>query len=297
MSIRVIVQTSLLAASLLFVACPARSTSDAGTGGGSGGGTGGGTGKTDAGVDAGMTVADAGMAPETILAAKRSMFPALVNLKNVVVTAVAFAARSTSTGADCAGSTTKGVNASYWVADSNGDHSGVFVTKYRCDPPFDYLPVIGDVLDMTGYIGLEDEFVGREQRRFIVKQQYDFIKPSPGAAGCVLPRCQPLEVTKKGTMAALPDSMVDGTFGEAGAVRANPTFAGSRVKIVADLTISAANPLALRRASMVPGDDRVSFANAMPPGWVTYEVFETQAAHAALLGDPLVFEAISKISN
>ena len=106
------------------------------------------------------------------------------------------------------------------------------------------------------YIGLEDEFVGREQRRFIVKQQYDFIKPSPGAAGCVLPRCQPLEVTKKGTMAALPDSMVDGTFGEAGAVRANPTFAGSRVKIVADLTISAANPLALRRASMVPGDDR-----------------------------------------
>ena len=271
----------------MVVGCTARPTADAGVGGGSGGGSGGGGGKVDSGtvvVDSGTPGVDAG-APETIAAAKGTKFPALVNLKGVVVTAVPFAALSNSTGANCPDSTTRGVNASFWIADPNNAHSGIFVTKYRCDAPYDYLPAIGDVLDLVGYIGIESSFDGRERSRFVVKQQFDFIKPTPSTCNAST-NCQPLVITKKTTMAPLPDNMVDGTFGNGGEIRANSSYSGSRVKITADLTISEANPIELKRISLVPNDDRY-FGFKLSNGVLVnnYLTFATFAADGGLLPD------------
>lgn len=45
------------------------------------------------------------------------------------------------------------------------------------------------------------------------------------------------------------------------------------------------------------GDGRVVFEHAMPPKSVPYEVVETDAEHAALLGDPKVVDAIAKLGE
>lgn len=295
MSMRSIVQSSVLVLSLALVACSARTNTNTGgggggagggSGGGAGGGGGGGTMTVDAGSgkDGGTAIVDAGSPPpETIAAAKSVKFPALVNLKGVVVTAVPFAAASNA-NSTCAGTSTKGVNASFWIADPNNAHSGIFVTKFRCDPPADYLPAIGDVLDLKGYIGIESKFDGRERSRFVVKQQFDFINPTPST--CALPTCQPLEITKTGTMAPLADSMVDGTFGNDGAIRSNTEYAGSRVKITADLSIANASPLALKRASLLPNDDRYfGFELSNHVLVNNYLTFATFAADGGLLED------------
>ncbi len=257
---------AVLAASLALAACSGRDAGG-GTGGGTGGGSGGGAGRVDSGTgggggpmtnDSGTVVTDAGVAVATSIAAAKANFRysgSPVKLTGVVVTAVSFAALSNTTGAVCAGSTTKGANASFWVADPNAMHTGIYVSKFRCDPPLDYLPKVGDVLDIKGYVGEEKAFDGRAQNRWVLKQQYDFIRPAP-MNGCVLPACQPLEMTKTGTVAPLPDSVVDATFGDSGAVRASGSYAGSRVKIAAPASISDPRPLALKRVSAISGDDR-----------------------------------------
>lgn len=290
MSFRSIVQTAVVTVSVMLVACETRPTkTDAGTGGGAGGGAGGGGGTTvvDSGtLDAGM--ADAGSLPlETIGAAKGAKFPALVDLKGVVVTAVSFAAPSVNSTSNCFDSATKGVTASFWVADPNAAHSGIFVKKYRCDKPYDYVPAVGDVLDLKGYIGIEESFdIDREKKRFVVKQQFDFIFPTKPARCELSLNCQPLDINKTGTVAALPDNQVDATFGEGGAVKANSNYSGSRVKITGPLTLSDPRPLALKRVSLVPGDDRY-FGFQLSNGvlvnnFLTYATF---AADGGLLED------------
>ncbi len=293
MSIRSAVQTAVLAASLALIGCVARPTADAGTGGGAGGGTGGGTGQVDSGtvVDAGTQ--DAGTPPpETVAAAKAIKFPGLVNLKGVVVTAVSFAARSNSMGADCKGTSSKGTTAEFWVADPNNAQAGIYVTKFRCDTMVDYLPAVGDVLDLTGYIGIESKFTDREAFRWVVKQQYDFLQTKPRAAAgeaeacTAVNNCQALVITLKSQGSALPDNMVASTFGDNGAIRANPTYAGARVKMAGPVTISEANPAALRRISLVPGDNRY-FGFQLSNGVLVnnYRTYATFAPDGGLLAD------------
>ncbi len=230
-----------------------------GTTGGGGGTTGGGGGTTGGG--GGSTGGGGGSTgiPETIQAAKGSTFPAEVNLKGVVVTAISFAGRSASTGADCAGTTSKGVNASFWVADPNSPQTGVWVEKFRCDREVDYFPQVGDVLDIKGMMGFESGFEDRVGFRVMVKSEFDYISNRPSGYTCELtstPACRPLEITKTSTMSPLPVVDVANTFGGGGAIKAEPTYAGARIKIAGPLTLSNPSPAALKRVSLLANDDR-----------------------------------------
>lgn len=217
--------------------------------GGGGGTTGGGGGSTGGG--GGSTTI-----PETIQAAKGSTYPAEVNLKGVVVTAISFAGRSNAS-TDCGTTGSKGVNASFWVADPNNPQQGVWVEKFRCDRDVDYFPQVGDVLDIKGMIGFESGFEDRVGFRVMVKSEFDYIPSKPSGFVCELtstPACRPLEITKTSTMSPLPVVDVPSTFGGSGAIKAEPTYSGARIKIAGPLTVSDANPIEMKRISGLAND-------------------------------------------
>lgn len=235
-----------------------------GTGGGTvtGGGTGGGTvtgGGTGGGVTGGGTGGGGGgVIATTIAAAKASVFPAKVNLQGVVVTAVSFG-RASNASTFCSGTSTRGINASFWVADPNNPQIGVWAEKFRCDRDPDYLPQVGDVLDLSGIIGFESMFVQQEGYRTMVKSEFDFIPSKPIGYVCELtssPPCEPFVVTKIGVMVPLPVVNVPSSFGGGGAIRAEPAHVGARVKIAGPLTLTNPNPEAMHRNSAFVNDTR-----------------------------------------
>ncbi|MFO0596087.1 MAG: hypothetical protein U0228_12300 [Myxococcaceae bacterium] len=239
-------------------------TTGGGTGGGTtGGGTGGGTtgGGTGGGTTGGGT-GGGGTIPSTIQAAKSSTFPTEVNLQGVVVTAISFAGISGSTGADCTGTTVKGVNASFWVADPANPQAGVWVSKFRCDGAVDgdpmYFPSVGDVVNIRGMIGFDSSFNDRTGFRIVVKSQFDYLPSAMRPSMCetnAVPACIPLVISKTGTMAPIAPVAVANTFGMGGAIKAEPTYGGARVKIAGPLTVSNIYPPELKRISAVPNDD------------------------------------------
>jgi hypothetical protein len=255
------IRTRLVASAALFIACaalvacgPARPGPDGGSGGGSGGSGGSGGG---AGGGSGGSGGDGGALPETIAAAKGTMYPSHVALKNVVVTAVDFA-RASAASTNCPGSSSKGVNATFWVADQANAQAGIYVDKFRCDGDVDYFPVIGDVLDIEGMVAFESQFEERIAYRVILKSQFTLIPGKSGLA-CTLadsPPCQPLIIAKKGTMAALNDNVAPAGFGDAmgGLVKPNPQYGGARVSIAGPLSLTNANPPALKRVTANAGD-------------------------------------------
>lgn len=180
------------------------------------------------------------MVPVTIAAARSAKFPQRVALKGVVVTAIA--SNSEAKRDSCSTATPNGWYASFWVADPARPQDAVYVFKHCSDLPTDFQVAVGDVLDLDGYIGIEKNYVDREAYRTVVKSQYDFIEKNqrPGT---------PLRVTKMGTMAPLGDLTVTSGFGDAqgGAARASPTYAGARVHLAGPLSITNAQPTALRR--------------------------------------------------
>lgn len=238
---------------------------NAGTGGGAatGGGTavGGGTG-TGGGAATGGGGGTA-VVPTTIQEARAATFPTKVDLQGVVVTAVSFA-RASASATNCVahsadGGTTKGVNASFWVADPNNAQHGVWVEKFRCDENPDYFPHVGDVLNVSGIIGMESYFQQQDGYRVMVKSEFDYISGKPGGYVCALtstPPCEPLVIAQTGNMAPLPAVSVPNTFGNGGTLKAEPTYVGARIKIEGPLTLANATPEALRRVSALPGDNR-----------------------------------------
>ncbi len=207
--------------------------------------------QVDSGVATDAGRADAGV-PSDIASARAADFPAYVSLKGVVVSAVYFAAPSQSTGDDCADTGTKGVNASFWVVDPSHPKDGLFVTKFRCDVPSDYSPTVGDVLDLTGYVGREVPYADREAYRVELKDQYDFLVTKP--ATCTLqstPPCTPLAIVKQGT--ASPPTGYP-AFSVLGELQARPDLLGARITLSGALYISSATPLALKRTSALPND-------------------------------------------
>jgi hypothetical protein len=233
------------------------------TGGGTGGvgggnaGVGGGNTGGGGGTAAGGGAAGGAAAATTIAAARRAMFPANVDLQDVVVTAIGFSAPSASPN-NCPGATNAGVTANFWVADRNSPENGIWVSKFRCDPPADYAPALGDVLDIRGYVGFNSPFADRsEPSRVVLKSQFDFIQGTkpPACELTATPRCQPLQISKKGTMAPLAPSMQMMAFGNAmgGTVRANNMLVGARVRVAGPLTITNANPSALNSLPLGPG--------------------------------------------
>lgn len=234
-------------------------TTGGGTGGGTtGGGTGGGTtgGGTGGGTTGGGTGGGAGV-PTTVQAAKAATYPAKVNLQGVVLTAISFAGRSTSTTL-CAGTSSAGVTADFWVADPANPEFGVWVKKFRCDGDVDYFPAVGDVLNITGVIGIESGFSQRVGRRVVVKSEFDFIPGTPPGYVCApssTPPCEPLVVAKTGTMSPLPLVEKPATFGEGGAIKAEQSTRGTRIRIAGPLTITNASPPALQRVSAFGAND------------------------------------------
>ncbi len=240
------------------ITCP---TTGGGTGFGGGGATGGGGavggggGSTTGGGTGGSTGGGGGVTiPTTVAAARGSTFPTKVTLQNVVVTAISFA-RASAASTNCAllapdGTAGKGVNASFWVADQNAPDKGVWVEKFRCDGDIDYFPQIGDVLNVNGIIGFESSFQQQEGYRVMVKSEFDFIPSKPMGYVCALsstPPCEPFEVHKVGTMAPVSVIDVPTTFGMGGAIKAEPTSAGTRIKIAGPLTVANANPAAFQK--------------------------------------------------
>ncbi|MDP2271053.1 MAG: hypothetical protein Q8N23_09375 [Archangium sp.] len=235
------------------------------TGGGMGGGTttGGGTGggTTTGGGTGGGSVTGGGtgggnVTPTTIQAAKASTYPAKVALQGVVVTAVSFARRSSSANL-CAGTSSAGVTADFWVADPASPENGVWVQKFRCDGDVDYFPVVGDVLNVSGVIGFESPFEQRVASRIMVKSEFDFIPSKPQGYVCALsstPPCEPFVVTRTGTMSPLPVVDQPNTFAAAG-FRAEQALKGARIKIAGPLTVASITPEALHRVSALGAAD------------------------------------------
>jgi hypothetical protein len=250
-------------------------TTGGGTGGGTtGGGTGGGTtgGGTGGGTTGGGTGGGGGI-PTTIQAAKGSSFPTRVTLQNVVVTAISFA-RVSAASTNCAhlandGGLSKGVNASFWIADQNSPQSGVWVNKFRCDGDVDYFPQVGDVLNVDGIIGFQSSFTQEQGYRIVVKSEFDYIPSKPGGYVCELsstPVCEPLVITKTGTMAPLSPIDVPISFGANGAIKAEPTYSGARVHIAGPLTVGDINPEALHRQSSLGAADTRYFGFGLSNG-------------------------------
>lgn len=250
------------------ITCPTTGGGIGGTGGGSGGGTtGGGSGggtATGGGSGGGSaTGGGGGVIPTTIQAAKGSTFPAKVDLQGVVVTAISFA-RASAASSNCTipsadGGQSKGVNASFWVADPANPQFGVWVEKFRCDGDLDYFPQVGDVLNISGVIGFESSFVQQDGFRIMVKSEFDYIPNKPSGYVCATtstPPCTPFVVTKTSSMAPLAVVPVPATFGNNGAIKAEPTYSGARVKIAGPLTVGNLNPEALHRNSAIPNDNR-----------------------------------------
>ncbi len=241
------------------------------TGGGSGGGTvGGGGGTTGGGSGGGSTGGGAGGGmgmPTTVQAAKASTYPAKVSLQGVVVTAISFARPSTSANL-CAGTSSAGVTADFWVADPASPQHGVWVQKFRCDGAVDYFPAVGDVLNVNGVIGFESPFEQRVASRIMVKSEFDFIPNKPMGYTCALtstPPCEPFVVTKTGTMSPLPIVDQPTTFGAAG-FRAEQALKGARIKIAGPLTVSTITPPALRQISALGANDNRYFGFELSNG-------------------------------
>ena len=258
------------------------------TGGGTGGGTRdagcvGITCPTGGGTGGGVTGGGGGAAITTLQAARTAVFPAKVNLQGVVVTAISFA-RASGSITLCAGTSTRGVNASFWVADPGNPQVGMWVEKFRCDADPDYFPQVGDLLNLSGVVGIESVFRQQDGYRVTVKSEYDFIANKPVGYVCALssaPPCQPLIITRTGARSPLVPTPVPANFGGGGALQASPGFVGARVRIAGPLFVLDANPAVLHRISALPADNRY-FGYALSNG-VLVDNFRT--FEGALLED------------
>ncbi|WP_426750836.1 hypothetical protein [Myxococcus sp. Y35] len=203
---------------------PDSGTGDAGTG--------------DAGTgDAGT--GDAGVQTVTIREARLLEDRPQIILEGVVVTTVAYVNTNPT-----------GVSADFWVADPNNPQDGIFVQKYRTDPPNTYVPARGDVLTIQGYVQNNSRFRDREGYRKVLKNNFDF--RGTGEA-------TPMVITKTGTMTPPNDIVVsiDNGFGnsDGGSGRPSQEYLGARVHIQGPLTLTDANPMAMKRLSAIEGDD------------------------------------------
>ncbi len=229
----------------------AGSTTDAGATKHDAGMVDGGTTQNDAGtrIDGG-TKSDAGVATG-IAAARAATLPAYIELKGVVVSAVWSVVRSTAS-ATCAESGTSGIGAAFWVAEPNHPTDGLFVSKFRCNSPPEYEPAVGDVLDLSGYIGRQSAFDDVEAHRVVLKDQYDFLSPPP--VTCTTSEgCTPLIIVKKGTTSAPSATSIQDIDIASLFTQARPDLLGARITLSNQVIVSG-RPLALKRLSAVDDD-------------------------------------------
>ncbi|NVJ28119.1 MULTISPECIES: hypothetical protein [Myxococcus] len=199
---------------------------------------------TDSGTDAGT---DAGTGPQGCPSPLPAEGPigALrtagergqqVTLANVVVTAVSNVSRGSAGD----------FIARFWVVNPCFPNEGLYIDKFYTDPTTNYEPVVGDVLTVSGLFRRFAADAGdntpstRDAYRAVLKN--DFLLAVPGSTGR-------LTITKHSSGPALADVAVPAGFGnsEGGATKPNPQFAGARVHIPGPLTITNAQPLAMKQ--------------------------------------------------
>ncbi|AKF80887.1 hypothetical protein MFUL124B02_16310 [Myxococcus fulvus 124B02] len=144
--------------------------------------------------------------------------------------------------------------ARFWVVNPCFPKEGIYVDKFYTDTVTNYEPVVGDVVDITGFFrrflpnGDDNVPSGRDAYRPVVKSDYQLNVSS--ATG-------KLSINKRGTTTPPADHTAPEGFGnsEGGSTKPNPEFAGTRVHIPGPLTITNARPPALRQFPDDPTND------------------------------------------
>jgi hypothetical protein len=208
--------------------CKSTGTCPDGTGGGggsSGTGAGTGTGGGMAQVDGGNMTSDGGVRTFTTVADARKAKYCVdkIELTQVVVTAV--------DSANPTGTRT------FWIADKADSKKGLYVFIGGSDM-VSYVPAVGDVLNIKGYLGTVQDYFERIGRRQQLR------------SGCSTTSAIKIQVEKTGTQSPLPDNPAPAGFGtttDGGTYGANRELESTRVSIPGPLTLSDDSPLVFRR--------------------------------------------------
>ena len=224
------------------------------TGGGTGN-TGGGTGNTGGGTGFGGW--DGGT---TISAVRGARFcQERVRLENVVVVGI----DNIFTGGQ--GDT----DTQFWVADQANVGNGIYVDKTFFDEPGNYTPVLGDVLNIDGYVTSESRFTNRIGRRVVFRSN-----STCNRDGGLIDNAN-ITVVSQGAM--FSPVMVANGFGNAdgGFGRPNPENAGGLVHIPGPLVLSDPRPEAMHRVSALGAADTRYFGFEVEGGVIVnnYKTF------------------------
>jgi hypothetical protein len=195
-------------------------------------------------ADAG-TQADAGTLPApvvmTIAEARASPFDGKMRvlLEGVVIHTVADVAQRVENGGTQ-------VRASFWVADPARPGQGLWVRKDWTDVPENFVPEVGQRVDLTGWMQAESGLEPFSGYRAHLGNPSAF-GGSPGT----------LDIRRIGTLAVPADNpVVAGGFGNAdgGLGRPNPELLGTRVYVPGPLVLTDPTPQAFHRVSADPKD-------------------------------------------
>lgn len=214
-------------------------TTGGGTGGGTtGGGTGGGT--TGGGTGGGSSVFgwDGGHTVDAVRAAR--FCQEYVRVENAVVVGIENSVRGSQGD----------YNVQFWVVDVNDSTHGIMVDKYYTDLPGPYLPQVGDVVNLNGYVKRYSRYNDRTAYRTVFGSTFGCTGVDAGTN----PTSLLVELVSAG--APVSTNLVAAGFGDAmsGDNRPNPELAGTRIHIPGPLTISDPNPPAFKRVSVVATD-------------------------------------------
>jgi len=203
-----------------------------GMGGGTGGGTGGGSGGCQGGPDAGTVTTMIGNLRSSICYGTR------VKVEGAVVIAE---------GGELAAKIDGGTVYSFdfWVADPANPENAIYVSKFKDDlvvddqgaPAAGWVAKPGDKVDLEGVFSVYYNDADRRGNRPGISDGYQMVKGNGGAGQ--------LKVTLRGTTTPPADAQAPSGFGNG--LKANPEFAGRRVRIPGPLEITSAAPTALNR--------------------------------------------------
>lgn len=133
----------------------------------------------------------------------------------------------------------------FWAVDPCFPREGIYVDKFYSDAVTNYLPQVGDEVTIEGlyrrYNAIaSDADEAHYAYRPVLKN--DFRLGAPGVTG-------KLTVTRTGTAPVPEDLTVPPGFGnaEGGVAKANPEYGGARVHVPGPLSITQANPPALKQ--------------------------------------------------
>lgn len=133
----------------------------------------------------------------------------------------------------------------FWAVDPCFPKEGIYIDKFYTDAVTTYRPQVGDELTIEGLYRqynptATDADETRNAYRPVIKS--DFRLGVPGVTGKLI-------ITKTGTVPVPQDLTVPAGFGNAnvGAAKANPEYGGARVHIPGPISVTNANPPALKQ--------------------------------------------------